>query len=288
MTGLRIWVCVKEVLDPRAGMRPAADGLSAQQDLPQMATLLDPIDRCALEEGLKLARETVGSVSVISAAKAGSALALRIGLAAGATRAVLCELGPLESGDAQAAAQVIAAALREELYDLVLCGEKSLDGGSGAFGPSLAAYLGLPQATRVVHIASAAQDSLVVERLLERGDRDRLELSLPAVVCVNNQINQPGYISVYRQARISPDRIERCQSAGSGNSHPANSPVEVSLPRPRPRKMAAPSSAMTAAERMSFMMTGGKAQKESGGIYEGDAEGAAERIMKFLQEKGLV
>jgi electron transfer flavoprotein beta subunit len=283
MSGLNVWVCVKAVLDPRAGLHPSADGQSAQQDLPQPVTYLDPLDRSALAEGLRLARETGGSVSVISAGPDGSEAALLPCLAAGAVRAVACEIDPTRS-----AARTIAAALQGEKFDLILCGEKSLDGGSGSFGPALAAYLGLPQATRAMRLELDPQGGLICERLLERGDRDRLLYVLPVVVSVNSQINQPGYVSVYRQARVSPSRIEYRQPADAdGSYHACPVPVEVALPRPRPRKMAAPSSAMTAAERMSFMMSGGKAQKETGGIYEGDAEGAADRIVKFLQEKGL-
>jgi electron transfer flavoprotein beta subunit len=193
--------------------------------------------------------------------------------------------------DGLAKATLLAEAAREEEFDLILCGEKSLDGGSGATGPMLAEQLDLPQVTRVVRLdADADATGLIAERALERGDRVRVACTLPALVSVTAQINTPRYVSFYQEHRAAPDRmcVHEIDPAEVRPSRPGM--VENGWPKPRPRKVNAPNKALSASDRMASLMSGGRAAqpKKDGGIFEGSTEEAVERVVEFLTEKGFL
>lgn len=101
-------------------------------------------------------------------------------------------------------------------FDLVMCGERATDGDTGQVGPGIAAWLKLPVVTYVSDITAAAQNHVVVERLVEEGYQ-QLRASLPAVVTVVKEIAWPklptlkGKIRA-RQAEIPVWGVEEIQA----------------------------------------------------------------------------
>jgi electron transfer flavoprotein beta subunit len=62
---MRILVFVKTVLDPHAQLRFTPDG-KVEQDESEPLALLNPADRCALEEAMRLKAQHGGGVTAIS------------------------------------------------------------------------------------------------------------------------------------------------------------------------------------------------------------------------------
>ena len=75
-------------------------------------------------------------------------------------------------------------------FDLVLCGNESMTGGTGHVGPQLAELLEVPHVTHVRRVEVVDQDRLLVDRALEQG-YVRLEVGLPAVLAVVKEVNTP-------------------------------------------------------------------------------------------------
>src|SRR5437879_12765416 len=73
--------------------------------------------------------------------------AIRKGLSMGADRGVLISDDQLAGADVLLTARVLAAAIKPEQPDLVICATESYDGSTGMVPPMLAELLGLPQLT---------------------------------------------------------------------------------------------------------------------------------------------
>jgi electron transfer flavoprotein beta subunit len=81
--------------------------------------------------------------------------------------------------------------------DLVLAGVQSDDLGTGATGVMLAEFLGWPHATVAIAInANPETKTTQVERELEGGLIESVEIPLPAVITVQYGANQPRYASL--------------------------------------------------------------------------------------------
>ncbi len=161
-------------VDPLTG-EPAAHSSS-------QALGASPADHAALETALQLAgSEPVMVVTACSAAAADAADAvLREWIAAGATRVVRLELadGASSAEVAAAIAPVVAEAR------LVVCGDASLDRGSGAVPAFVAHHLKAAQALGLTSVTRSAGGALRAERRLDGGRREVLEVSAPAVLSV--------------------------------------------------------------------------------------------------------
>jgi electron transfer flavoprotein alpha subunit len=136
---LRIAVCVKQVpevselvLDPET-RRIRRDGVPA---------LINPFDRRAVLEAVRLREELGATVSVVSMGPPQAEAALRECLGLGVDRAVhLCDPG-FAGADTLATARALARAIAEIGADLVLAGRYSIDAETGQVGPEVAELLG--------------------------------------------------------------------------------------------------------------------------------------------------
>jgi len=137
---------------------------------------LDPAGAAALEWALHLAGPTGATVTAAAVGPEDAEEGLRRALGLGATRAL--RLRAADGGEPVAVARALAVPAASA--DLVLTGAWSIDGGSGAVAPTLAALLGRPQACGLL-AAAWDGDALVGERRLPAGRRERLRLPLPAV-----------------------------------------------------------------------------------------------------------
>lgn len=294
---MKIAVCVKQVLDTTVPLVLGEGGKVAQAE-PQPLYILNPADRAALEAALVLRARVPGSmVTALSAGGSEAEEALRLCLARGADAAIHLTDAALAGIDARGTALVLSRALAPLNPDLVLCGDRTLEGGTALVGPYLAEALGFSQVSAVVRLdADEAGRTLRVERRLERGWRQPVTCPLPTVLIVETGVARPRYIPVRARRRASAQPLHRLDLAALGLNGEAiareASGIRIgglSYPRPRAKKMAAPDSRLSAAERMRLAMTGGTAPKAgSGSLVEGPPEVVAERIVRFLAEQGLL
>lgn len=287
--GVSVMVCVKQVMDARVPLQILEERNLVLQNEPQPVYIMNPADRCALEEAMSLKQRFGAEVVAITAGPSRAEEMLRICLARGADRGVhiLCpqEMAP----DAWGTALLLSEEIKKGRYDLVMCGDKSLDEGGGQVGPALAELLDLPQVTRVVALeVQTAHKRLIAQRLLERGDRKIVECPLPALISMTALANEPRYVSVHRQLLVRDNLVERHEvSYLDVSPEQLCQKIAVDWPRPRPKKIAMPDTTMSAAERIDFLVSGGRTEK-SGCVFEGSPEEASDRIIELLQERGFL
>lgn len=192
---MRIAVCIKQVPDTENRLRIARDGRSINvEDVP---LVINGSDEYALEEGLRIAEQTGGEVTVFSLGPESVKEALRKGLALGAARAVHLGDPAFEGGDALATGRALATAIAREGFDLVLTGSQSNDAGFGATGSVIAGHLGWPHAWLVMGVEIEAGGATAkVTREMESGMNEVFRVKLPAVIEVQAGINQPRYASL--------------------------------------------------------------------------------------------
>jgi electron transfer flavoprotein beta subunit len=188
---MNIVVLVKQVPDtesvrklvPGAGTldRAAADGV------------INELDEYAIEEGLRIAEAHGGEVTILTAGPARAAESIRKALSMGADKAVHVLDDGIAGSDALATSAVLAAALQQAGFDLVIAGAESTDARTGVMAAMLAERLGVPQ----LSLASKVDidgSSVTVRRVSDEGI-EVVSGSLPAVISVMEKINEPRYPS---------------------------------------------------------------------------------------------
>jgi electron transfer flavoprotein beta subunit len=190
---VNIVVCVKYVPDAQSERTFESDNTTERESVDG---LLSELDEYAVEEALAIAEAGDGDteVTVLTMGPEPAAAAVKKALQMGAHKGVHVNDEAIAGSDAVATSRVLAAAVdRIGGVDLVLTGLGSTDGVMSVVPAMLAERLGLPQVT----FAS----ELTVEggsvRIRRDGDvaSETVEASLPAVVSVTDQINEPRYPS---------------------------------------------------------------------------------------------
>jgi electron transfer flavoprotein beta subunit len=186
-----IVVCVKQVpdtyserkLDPgdKTLDRAAADGV------------INELDEYAIEEALRLAEASGGTVTVLTMGPEKALDSIRKALAMGADKAVHVVDDALHGADAVQTSAALAAALGGLDADLVLLGSESTDARMSVIPAMLAERLSLPQLTYASEVAVDGS-RISIRRQTEYG-YERVEATLPAVVSVVEKINEPRYPS---------------------------------------------------------------------------------------------
>ncbi|XVS63346.1 electron transfer flavoprotein subunit beta/FixA family protein [Actinosynnema sp. CA-299493] len=156
--------------------------------------VLDEINERAVEEALLLQEAHGGEVTVVAMGPDRATDAIRKALSMGADKAVHVSDEALHGSDALTTAKVLAKAIGTiEGFDLVIAGNEATDGRAGAVPAMLAELLGVPQVTQVRKL-TVEGGTVKAERETDEGVA-HLEASLPAVVSVNEKINEPRYPS---------------------------------------------------------------------------------------------
>ncbi|MGM1063693.1 electron transfer flavoprotein subunit beta/FixA family protein [Saccharothrix sp. Mg75] len=189
---MNIVVLVKQVPDTWSERKLSDADHTLDRD--SADAVLDEINERAVEEALLLQEAHGGEVTVVSMGPARATDAIRKALSMGADKAIHVSDEALHGSDAITTAKVLAKAIGTvEGFDLVIAGNEATDGRAGAVPAILAELLGLPQVTQVRKL-TVEGGTVKAERETDEGVA-HLEASLPAVVSVNEKINEPRYPS---------------------------------------------------------------------------------------------
>ncbi|MDH3890321.1 MAG: electron transfer flavoprotein subunit beta/FixA family protein [candidate division Zixibacteria bacterium] len=208
--------------------------------LPQGPGMVNPFDEYAVEEALRIKEQSGGTVSVISVGSERTDSALRACLALGVDEAYLLCDDSFVGSDPQAAGRILAAGLKKlDGVDLILAGKQAIDSDAAQVPTVVAALLDLPQAMFVRKFESVESGSATVQRTTEEG-YDLIQLSLPAVVSVVKEINEPRLPSLKGKMAAKKKTITtwtaadlEIDSGGVGEASLTKT-IKVSVPPPRP------------------------------------------------------
>lgn len=152
---------------------------------------LDPAAASAVEEGLRLTEKHGGTVTLITMGISDATIGIRSALAMGATSAIHILDEAVAGSDTLGTAKLLAAAVKKQPFDLVICATESSDSYSGIVPGQIAQRLGIPPVTFAREIAVDG-NKLTIKRQSENG-YDLVEATLPALVTTTSGINEPRY-----------------------------------------------------------------------------------------------
>ncbi len=167
--------------------------------------VINPYCEFAVEEALRINEQSGGGeVVIVSAGPDRTETAIRQCLAMGADRGILISDPALEDGDEYTTAIVLAKALQNVAYDLILAGFQAVDDGSGQVGARVAELLGIPQVTIVLKLEVGAGKATAT-REIDDG-MEIIEVPLPALFTAQQGLAVPRYPSMkgIMQAKKKP------------------------------------------------------------------------------------
>src|SRR5438270_3144292 len=187
---MKIVVTVKQVPDPNGAQALEPDNTIARD----REVVLDPGDEYGIEEGLLLKEAQGGGVILVSLGPERARDAIRKGLSMGADRGILVTDEQLSGADALLTAKALAAAIKAESPDIVICATESYDGSTGMVPPMLAELLDLPQLTTAKQV-EVSGSKVTIHRQTEDGYQV-VEAETPVLITVTAGIAEPRYASL--------------------------------------------------------------------------------------------
>ncbi len=228
---MKICVLLKQVPDPGSVLKIGPDETWVVED--NLVFITNESDTYALEEALLIQEARGGEVVVCTLGPERSRQVLKDALSKGADRAVFLHDEAFTSLDSNALAKVFTAALRDDQFDLVLCGLQADDSGEAALGPMLAGGLQLPHVTMVVH-TELTDGGITVKQELEGGWFREVQTQLPALLTIQSGINKPRYASLRGIMAMKKKEIREITAADLGISPADLEPLQnlrrISLP----------------------------------------------------------
>ena len=189
---MKIVVLIKQVPDTATQVKIGSDG--RQIDTAGITWIVSPYDEFAVEEALRIKEKRgQGEVVAVTLGPDRAKEALRSALAMGCDRAIHVNDPAVAGADTLTSARVLAAVVKQEAPQLVLCGRQAIDDDMGAVGAQLAEVLGWPCASWIMEESvDGDAKSVRVGRQVE-GGLEVFELPLPAVLSAQKGLNEPRY-----------------------------------------------------------------------------------------------
>jgi len=191
---MEIIVCVKHVPET-AEAEIAVDKSGKRVATEDLVFDINEWDDYALEEAVLIKEKLGGSITVITVGPEDADKTLRKCLARGADKAIRLTDKAFEGSDAYAIAKILHRAIKNLPFDLIFTGTQASDDGCGQVGTVLAELLGIPHATMVKKV-EVKEGFVRVNRELEGGLEQVMEVKLPAMLAVQTGINEPRYVSI--------------------------------------------------------------------------------------------
>jgi len=182
---MNIIVCAKQVVDVS---EMKFDSSTKKPILQGVSQKISDIDKNAMEEAIKIKDKHGGKITVLTVGSANAKERIKELLAMGADEGVL--VIALDNIDYHMTAKLLAEAVKKiGAYDMILCGEASVDLFSGQIGPRLAGLLNIPQITYAMKV-TAEKNSVTGEQNMGKNVVIS-ESTYPVLITVTKEINEP-------------------------------------------------------------------------------------------------
>lgn len=202
---LSIIALVKQVPDVE---RVRFDRETGRLDRASAEAMINPFDLNALEAAVLVKERVGGTVTTISMGPPQAKSALRDTLARGADRAILLTDARFAGADTLATSYTLASAIKKlGRFDLIICGEKTVDGDTAQVGPEVAEHLDIPHIGYVDEIKGVTRNGIIVKSKIGR-DYRLMELKFPGLITVTKNVNVPRLPTLRDKLRARRARIE--------------------------------------------------------------------------------
>ncbi len=180
---MRIIVLVKQV--PDTWGERSLDSATGILDRTSGDNVIDEISERSLEVALRYKDDTDADIVVLTMGPASAIDALRHCLAMGADSAIHVLDDALANADVTWTAAVLAQAITQSGFDLVIGGNESTDGRGGVIPAMVAEHLGVPSMTSLSSTQISA-DAVSGSRDTDYGSLS-VNVALPAVISITEQ-----------------------------------------------------------------------------------------------------
>lgn len=187
---MKIVVCIKQVPDTVEVKIDPKTGTLIRDGVP---SIINHDDKTGIEAALTIREQVGGTVTVVSMGPPQADVALREALAMGCDEAILVSAREFGGSDTYATSGIIAAALKQLDYDLIITGRQAIDGDTAQVGPQISEHLGIPVISYAQKI-KVEGDSVIVERQFD--DRYHvLKAKMPCLITALGELNEPRYMT---------------------------------------------------------------------------------------------
>ena len=215
---MNIIVCVKPAPDPKRWESIQLDPVTKALQRGGIPSVLGPLDKRALEEGLRLKEKYGGKVAVMAMAPPSARENLIEALAMGADEGYLLSDRLFAGSDTWATSLVLARGIKKiGPRHLIICGTWSLDGSTGHVGAQLAEFLEIWNVSQVTAVETIENSGMRTRNQIERGYRV-METPLPALITVTHEINTPRFTSLFGVMEAESKPLQTWSAADIGIS----------------------------------------------------------------------
>lgn len=231
---MEIVVLLKQVPATESFIEIADDGVSVKTQ--NLKWVMNPYDEFAVEEALRIREALGGTVTVLSVGAEKTTEAIRTALAMGADKGVLINDPAAQGLDALGIARVLAAALKETAFDLIIAGQRAVDDDNFQVGPAVAEFLDIPHLSMVVK--QELQDGRIRCHRTVEGGTVVVAAPLPALFTTQRGLNEPRYTSLpgIMKAKRKPLETKTLADIGLAPEAVANSGVRITAFRLPPER----------------------------------------------------
>lgn len=189
---MNIIVCTKAV--PGFIKNPKISDSQEQIQYDAGSIVINESDDYALEASVKMAKKTGGKATVITAGPLTSQKVLQTGLGKDADTAIRVNT---EFSDPGRIAEALAAAIKDQEFDLVVTGVESSDNMAAQVGVAIAEHLNIPFSYAVLEMAAGEDGKTIrITKELGFGMKQVEDITLPAVVCFQTGTEPPSFVPV--------------------------------------------------------------------------------------------
>jgi electron transfer flavoprotein beta subunit len=203
---MKILVCISNVPDTTTKIKFAEGNTSI--DTTGIQWVINPWDELSLTRALELKDNPANglkSVTVVHVGLAASEPVIRKALAIGADDAIRVNAEP---ADAWFVAAQVAGVVKNDHYDIIMCGIESSDYNGSAVGGMIAEFLNLPSVSAVSGIGFENGQAVITREI--DGGKETVTLSTPFVAVVQKGIAKEPRIAAMRgimMARSKPVKL---------------------------------------------------------------------------------
>jgi len=231
---VEIVVLLKQVPATESLITIADDGVSIKTD--DVKWVVNPYDEFAVEEALRIRETHGGSVTIVSVGPQKTVEAIRTALAMGADRGILISDPVVEGVDGLGIARILAAALKQIPFDLIIAGQRAVDDDNYLGGPATAEYLNIPHISMVVR-QKITDGKIRCQRTVD-GGTVTLAAPLPALLTTQRGLNEPRYVSLpgIMKAKKKPIDIKTLADIGLDDAQVGRAKIRIVALKPPPQR----------------------------------------------------
>ncbi|MGQ9515320.1 MAG: electron transfer flavoprotein subunit beta/FixA family protein [Thermoproteota archaeon] len=202
---VKIIVLIKQVPDIE---KVRFDVDSGRIDRTSAPTEINPFDLNALEAAVQIKEKIGGRILALSMGPPMAASSLRDAISRGVDEAILLEDRIFAGADTWATSYTLAGAIKKiGAYDIIFCGEKTIDGDTGQVGAEVAEHLSIPHVYYVSKIIDASKRSITIISEMDNASYI-IESTFPVLISVTKDVNKPRLPTLKDKLRAMKSNVE--------------------------------------------------------------------------------